>query len=86
MIATVVASMRQAGGRCSLYRLDLAPRGGGAAPHVHRRFAESSPVLAGIVWLYDGTAWVDAVAGDHLIVAEGGIHGFRNDRPSRCRC
>ena len=78
--ATVVASMRQTGGRYSLYRLDLAPGGGGAAPHFHRRFAESFQVLSGIVQLYDGAAWVDAGAGDHLYVPEGGIHGFRNER------
>jgi mannose-6-phosphate isomerase-like protein (cupin superfamily) len=81
MTATVVASMRQTGGRYSLYRLDLAPHGGGAAPHFHRGFAESFQVLAGIVQLYDGAEWADARDGDHLYVPEGGIHGFRNDRP-----
>jgi mannose-6-phosphate isomerase-like protein (cupin superfamily) len=79
MTATVVASMRQTGGRYSLYRLELAPEGGGAAPHFHRRFAESFQVLSGTVRLYDGTAWADAGAGDHLCVPEGGIHGFRNE-------
>ncbi|MDQ1677189.1 MAG: hypothetical protein QOC93_2333 [Actinomycetota bacterium] len=81
MTATIVASMRQTGGRYSLYRLDLAPNGGGARPHFHRGFAESFQVLAGIVQLYDGTDWVNAGDGDHLYVPEGGIHGFRNARP-----
>jgi mannose-6-phosphate isomerase-like protein (cupin superfamily) len=81
MTATVVASTRRTGGRYSLYRLDLAPEGGGAAPHFHRRFAESFQVLSGIVQLYDGTAWAEAGAGDHLYVPEGGLHGFRNARP-----
>jgi mannose-6-phosphate isomerase-like protein (cupin superfamily) len=81
MRATVVAASDQTGGRYSLYRLDLAPAGGGAAPHFHRRFAESFQVLSGLVQLYDGRSWTDAGPGDHLFVPEGGVHGFRNERP-----
>ena len=36
-------------------------------------------MLSGEVTLYDGTSWVRAGAGDHLLVPEGGVHGFRND-------
>ena len=81
MTARVVASGVMTGGRYSLYQLDLAPEGGGAAPHFHRTFAESFHVLSGVVRLYDGTQWTEAGPGDHLFVPEGGIHGFRNERP-----
>jgi mannose-6-phosphate isomerase-like protein (cupin superfamily) len=86
MTATVVASMRQTGGRYSLYRLDLAPNGGGARPHFHRGFAESFQVLAGIVQLYDGTDWVNAGDGDHLTYPRAGSTGSATRGPSRCRC
>ena len=76
---TVVATSAATGGRYSLYRIDLAPRSGGAKPHLHTRFAESFTVLAGEVALYDGATWVPAVEGDHLFVPECGVHGFRND-------
>jgi mannose-6-phosphate isomerase-like protein (cupin superfamily) len=81
MTVRVLASGLMTGGRYSLYQLDLAPEGGGAAPHFHREFAESFQVLSGVVRLYDGGEWVDAGPGDHLVVPEGGIHGFRNERP-----
>jgi mannose-6-phosphate isomerase-like protein (cupin superfamily) len=81
MTARVLASGLVTGGRYSLYQLDLAPRGGGAAPHFHREFAESFQVLSGVVRLYDGAEWVDGGPGDHLFVPEGGIHGFRNEGP-----
>jgi mannose-6-phosphate isomerase-like protein (cupin superfamily) len=77
---TVVASAAQTGGRYSLYRLDVAALAGGASPHFHRDFAEAFLVLGGIVTLYDGTTWTEAGEGDHLVVPQGGIHGFRNDR------
>jgi mannose-6-phosphate isomerase-like protein (cupin superfamily) len=81
MTATVLATAELTGGRYSAYRLDLAPEGGGAAPHFHRTFAESFHVLSGAVELFDGGAWVDAGPGDHLVIPEGGVHGFRNVRP-----
>ena len=77
--STVLATSADTGGRYSLYRIDLAPRAGGAKPHLHHRFAESFTVLSGEVVLYDGTAWVPAGPGDHLLVPEQGVHGFRND-------
>jgi mannose-6-phosphate isomerase-like protein (cupin superfamily) len=80
MTATVVAPLQLTGGRYSLYRLDLASEGGGAAPHFHRKFAESFHVVSGVVELFDGGAWVEAGPGDHLFVPEGGVHGFRNVR------
>ena len=81
MTVTVIAPPALTAGRYSLYRLDLAPEGGGAAPHFHREFAESFLVLTGVVQLFDGRTWVDAAEGDHLYVPEGGVHGFRNERP-----
>ena len=76
---TVVATPADTGGRYSLYRIDLAAGSGGARPHRHQRFAESFTVLSGEVALYDGSRWVTAVEGDHLLVPERGVHGFRND-------
>jgi mannose-6-phosphate isomerase-like protein (cupin superfamily) len=77
MTATVVADVDLTGGRYSLYHLDLGP-GAGAAPHFHRTFTESFHVLSGAVQLHGGEGWIDAGPGDHLVVPEGGIHGFRN--------
>jgi quercetin dioxygenase-like cupin family protein len=75
---TLVATSADTGGRYSLYRVDLAARSGGAAPHRHRGFAESFTVLSGQVELYDASTWVTAAEGDHLFVPELGVHGFRN--------
>ncbi len=76
---TVLATASDTGGRYSLYRIDLAARARGARPHLHHRFAESFTVLTGEVSLYDGGGWVTAGPGDHLLVPEQGVHGFRND-------
>jgi mannose-6-phosphate isomerase-like protein (cupin superfamily) len=81
MRGRTIASVRQTQGKYSLYRIDLAPEGGGASPHFHRTFAEVFHVLAGVVQLYDGHQWVDGAEGDHLFIPEGSIHGFRNVRP-----
>jgi quercetin dioxygenase-like cupin family protein len=66
-------------GRFGLFRWEMPPRSGGAGAHFHRTFSESFYVLSGTVRLFDGRAWLDAVAGDFLHVPDGGIHGFRND-------
>ena len=76
---TVLATSADTGCRYSLYRIDLEAGSGGAKPHFHTRFAESFTVLSGEVTLYDGTRWVTAGGGDHLLVPERGVHGFRND-------
>lgn len=76
---TVVCPPATSGGAYSLYRIDLPPRTGGARPHVHRHFVESFTVLTGTVALLDGTSWVAARGGDHLVVPALGVHGFRND-------
>jgi len=76
---TVVSPPAASGGAYSLYRIDLPPRAGGASPHFHRRFVESFTVLTGTVALLDGTSWVPAGEGDHLVVPALGVHGFRND-------
>jgi mannose-6-phosphate isomerase-like protein (cupin superfamily) len=78
-VITVVASPDQTGGRYSLYLIEMTPRGHGAAPHLHHRFTESFTVLTGTVTLYDGARWSGASAGDHLVVPERVVHGFRND-------
>ena len=76
---TVVSPTAASAGAYSLYRIDLPPRAGGARPHLHRGFVESFTVLSGTVTLLDGTAWVDAATGDHLVVPALHVHGFRND-------
>lgn len=67
-------------GQFGLFRWDIEPGAGGAAPHFHRNFSESFYVLSGTVSLYDGESWVEAREGDFLYVPEGGVHGFRNER------
>ncbi len=76
---TVLAPPALTGGAYSLYRIDLPPQAGGAAPHFHRDFLESFTVLSGAMSLLDGTRWVAASEGDHLVVPALGVHGFRND-------
>jgi mannose-6-phosphate isomerase-like protein (cupin superfamily) len=66
-------------GRFGLFEWNMAPRAGGPEPHFHKTFSESFYIIAGTVRLYDGSAWVEAAAGDFLYVPEGGVHAFRND-------
>ena len=65
-------------GLYGLYRWEMGPTPGGAAPHFHRRFSESFHVLSGRVHLFDGEAWVEGVPGDFVHVPPGGLHGFDN--------
>jgi len=74
-----LANQQDTGGDYGLYRVQIAPRGGGPGPHYHRGMSEAFYVLSGTVSLYDGTAWSDGTAGDFLYVPPGGIHGFRNE-------
>ena len=74
-----LANQQATGGDYGLYRVDIAPRGGGPGPHFHRAMSEAFFVLSGTVRLYDGKAWTDGNQGDFLYVPPGGIHGFRNE-------
>ncbi|MFE4368926.1 cupin domain-containing protein [Streptomyces sp. NPDC056835] len=74
-----VASSQSTGGEFGLYRMDMAPHGGGPGPHFHKTISESFYVLDGTVRLYTGEGWIDAEKGDFLYVPPGGLHGFRND-------
>ncbi len=71
-------------GRYGLFRFDLAPGAGGAAPHVHTGFSESFYVLSGAPTLLDGRSWTPAGPGAFLHVPEHGVHGFRNDTDEPC--
>jgi mannose-6-phosphate isomerase-like protein (cupin superfamily) len=66
-------------GRFGLYRWDFTGPASGPAPHFHRSISESFFILTGTVRLHDGDRWFDAGPGDFLHVAEGGVHGFRNE-------
>ncbi|RZT18071.1 cupin domain [Mycobacterium sp. BK558] len=66
-------------GDYGLYRVRIAPRGGGPGPHFHRGMSEAFYLLSGTVSLYNGTEWADGRPGDFLYVPPGGIHGFRNE-------
>ena len=66
-------------GRFGLFRYDMAPGPGGAAPHFHTSFSESFYVLSGTAMLNDGKRWVSATEGSFLYVPERSVHGFRND-------
>jgi mannose-6-phosphate isomerase-like protein (cupin superfamily) len=74
-----LATQASTEGDFGLYRVDLAPAGGGPGPHFHKTISESFFVLSGSMQLFDGRAWVDGHAGDYLYVPPGGVHGFRNE-------
>jgi mannose-6-phosphate isomerase-like protein (cupin superfamily) len=78
MTTRVVASAALTGGRYSLYEIHLGEEGGGAGPHFHRTFAESFHVVTGEIEFFDGHEWVAGAPGDHVVIPEGGVHGFRN--------
>ncbi len=80
--AHFLATGATTGGDFGLYRWNMAPAPGGAAPHFHRTMSESFFVLSGTVRLYDGQSWRDGQTGDFLHVPPGGIHGFRNESGS----
>ncbi|BBX84596.1 hypothetical protein MAUB_24690 [Mycolicibacterium aubagnense] len=73
-----LANQTKTAGDYGLYRVDIAPHGGGPGPHFHRAMSEAFFVLSGTMTLYDGTDWVQAGANDFLYVPPGGVHGFRN--------
>jgi quercetin dioxygenase-like cupin family protein len=74
-----LANQQATGGDYGLYRVDIAPAGGGPGPHFHRAMSEAFFVLSGAMRLYDGNEWTEGRQGDFLYVPPGGIHGFRND-------
>jgi quercetin dioxygenase-like cupin family protein len=74
-----LANQQKTDGDYGLYRVDIAPAGGGPGPHFHRGISEAFFVLAGTLKLFDGRDWVDGHPGDFLYVPPGGIHGFRNE-------
>jgi mannose-6-phosphate isomerase-like protein (cupin superfamily) len=78
-----LADQKKTAGDYGLYRVDIAPHGGGPGPHFHRAMSEAFFVLSGTMTLYDGTDWVRAGRNDFLYVPPGGIHGFRNDDDER---
>ncbi len=79
-----LASQGDTDGDYGLYRVQIAPRGGGPGPHFHRGMSEAFYILSGTVALYNGSEWTDGKAGDFLYVPPGGIHGFGNraDEPA----
>ena len=74
-----LANQQATDGDYGLYRVDIAPRGGGPGPHFHRAMSEAFFVLSGTLKLYDGNGWIDGHPNDFLYVPPGGIHGFRNE-------
>lgn len=72
-------TMKTTDGDYGLYRVEIAPKGGGPGPHFHRTMSEAFFVLSGTVRLYDGEHWTDGHPNDFLYVPPGGIHGFRNE-------
>lgn len=73
-----LATDKATGGDYGLFRVDIAPKGGGPGPHFHRAMSEAFFVLSGTVELYDGNEWTDGRPNDFLYVPPGGVHGFRN--------
>ena len=74
-----LATKASTDGDFGLYRVNIAPAGGGPGPHFHKTMSESFFVLSGSMSLYDGRDWVLGTAGDYLYVPPGGVHGFRNE-------
>ena len=77
-----LANQQATAGDYGLYRVDIAPAGGGPGPHFHRAMSEAFFVLSGTMKLYDGSKgrdWIDGHQGDFLYVPPGGVHGFRNE-------
>ena len=74
-----LANQQKTDGDYGLYRVDIAPNGGGPGPHFHRAMSEAFFVLSGTMKLYDGNDWIDGRPNDFLYVPPGGIHGFRNE-------
>jgi mannose-6-phosphate isomerase-like protein (cupin superfamily) len=66
-------------GQFGLYRWDAKPHTPGPSAHFHRTMSESFFILSGMLRLFNGERWIDAVAGDFLFVPEGGVHGFKNE-------
>lgn len=56
-----LADQKATGGDYGLYRVDIAPNGGGPGPHFHRAISEAFFVLSGTVRLYDGADWFDGL-------------------------
>jgi len=74
-----LANQQATDGDYGLYRVDIAPAGGGPPAHFHRAMSEAFFVLSGTMKLYDGNEWADGHQGDFLYVPPGGIHGFHNE-------
>jgi mannose-6-phosphate isomerase-like protein (cupin superfamily) len=74
-----LANDKATNGDYGLYRVDIAPKGGGPGPHFHRTISEAFFVLSGTMRLYDGNGWIDGRPNDFLYVPPGGVHGFSND-------
>ncbi|QUR66193.1 cupin domain-containing protein [Mycobacterium spongiae] len=74
-----LATQTSTDGDFGLFRLEIAPRGGGPGPHFHKTMSESFFILTGRMRMHNGQDWVDASAGDYLYVPPGGVHGFSNE-------
>lgn len=61
-----LANQQDTAGDYGLYRVDIAPAGGGPPAHFHRAMSEAFFVLSGTMKLYDGTEWADGHQGDFL--------------------
>jgi len=80
-----LANKQATDGDYGLYRVDIAPAGGGPPAHYHRAMSEAFFVLSGTMKLYDGNEWVDGHPGDFLYVPPGGIHGSATTPTKRHR-
>ena len=62
--------------------------GGGVPPHIHPAVEERFHVLEGRVAFLAGRKWVEAGAGEEVVVPPGTRHAYRNksDAPARFRC
>ena len=74
-----LADQEQTDGDYVLYRVELGPKSGGPAAHLHRTMSEAFFLLSGTVEFYDGTQWTNRTPNDFVYVPPGGIHGWHNE-------
>jgi quercetin dioxygenase-like cupin family protein len=76
------------GGSLDLFELTVQPQAKVPLPHYHENWEESIYGLSGtLTWQVDGKD-VPLPRGQHLFIARGVVHGFRNDglEPAVCLC
>ncbi len=78
-----LANQKQTDGDYGLYRVDIAPNGGGPGPHFHRAMSEAFFVLSGTMKLYDGNDWIDGTSAPTFCTSRPAASTASVTRPTR---